>query len=329
MFDSFAPLIARSLLWIPALGLAIGSLGLNAGCSASRASVLSQSSEQLLRPTAQGDFFKRLTLGDAAWAKRLDEAQVRVAIKHYSEAVKLPSPRLSAEQRRVRLAQLWTRLSRAHHLLADGHLWHHAESDTRSSLMLAQYLEGVAAAERALVLSAPTFSARVTENPRGWSQALEQIPDEALPALYWREVNLWKWAQSSGVQTILSHESDIRAALKVLRQRAPTFHEGGPDRLDALIHTASPARAGDPVRSLAAFDRSIDLSPNFFQTRVLMAHHLATLQNEQRMFEKQLNLVVSTPSNILPEYEPENTLEQRKAKALLTQTTTLFYQVPH
>lgn len=297
-------------------------------CSASRTSELGRDATILLKPSTQGDFSKRISLGDASWAKRVDEAQVRLAIKHYSEAVTLSTPNLSKSERRARIAQVWTRLARAHYLLADSHLWHNTDESKRSALMKQQHNEGIVAAENALVLLAPAFTARVTEDPDAWRKGLAKLPDEALPSMYWYEANLEKWAMLSGIQTVLARQHDMRATMEALQARAPTFDEGGPDRLLGLLHTELPARAGDPVKSLAAFKRSIDLSPNFFATRILMAQYLATLRKDQPMFEKQLNLVVSTPASTLPAYEPENILEQRKAKALLAQTTQLFYQLP-
>lgn len=299
------------------------------GCGTPRQSSLVLGMKAIETPSLKGDFAQTRSKADAAWAGRLDEAQLRKAIALYKQAVKMPTPQYDAAKRREVLGALYVRLSRAYYLLADSHLFLKLDAKSRDKPMMKVYEQGVTAAEKALALSAPTFVKRVNKTPSSWKKEVDHVPVKAIGALYWYGANLGKWAMLEGITTIMRRQEDILATMLMIQRKQPGFFHGAAHRYFGVYHTKVPVGGGDPAKSVSAFEKSIDLAPNYFATRVLYASHLATLKQEQSLFEKQLKYVINTPANVVDALTPENTLEQRKARRLLARTTKLFYQIPN
>ena len=76
--------------------------------------------------------------------------------------------------------------------------------------------------------------------------------------------------------------------------------------------------------SRAEFAEGIRRFPDFFGTRVLFAELYATKARDPDTFRTQLRYVIDAPATAVPEVTPENTIEQRRAKALLARYTELF-----
>jgi tetratricopeptide (TPR) repeat protein len=204
------------------------------------------------------DHGEALHAGDAAWNARLDEQRLREAIQAWRRALAL----------RPDDPGLWTRLSRAYYFLADAHL---SFDEGREEEMLETWDEGARAAERALSYLSPTFAQRMQAGGR-IEDAAAALDDKAVGALFWRIVNLGKWASAKGFTTQL----DVRNELRLLMGRClaldPAFFHGGPHRVLGAYYARAPAMVGgDLERSQSHFEQSINLGPNYLATRVLYA----------------------------------------------------------
>ncbi len=128
-----------------------------------------------------------------------------------------------------------------------------------------------------------------------------------------------------GITTILARKDDIKATMDQMVARNGTYFHGAPHRYFAVYHTKVPIGSGDPPKSKASFEKSLEIAPNYLATRVLMAEALGQLTQNPKMFEIQLRKVLETPADVIPELTPENTLEQKKAARLLKKKADLFY----
>lgn len=315
--------VRRALGYTMALMVCVGMLS---ACGASRDSALDKKKiADIGKATVKGDFEKTLEEAEAAWAGRIQEAKLRQAITLYEKVVKMDSPNLAGDARRDKLVGLYVRIARGYYFLSDSHVRLKAEDDELDNEMMKLFDKGVTAAEKAIALADPTFAKKVADDPNSWSTNVAKVNDKALPALYWYGTNLGKWALLEGITTILARKDDIKATMDQMVARNGTYFYGAPHRYFAVYHTKVPIGGGAPDKSKASFEKSLEIAPNYLATRVLMAEALGQLTQDPKMFETQLKKVIETPSDVIPDLTPENTLEQKKAARLLKKKEDLFY----
>ena len=295
------------------------------GCAAKRETAL-KDTKTLTKATEKGDFEKTLEEADAHWKKRIDINELKKSIDLMEKAAKMDSPGLSADQRTEKLAGLYEKLARAYYFLADSHIRLQAkEEGEMDEQMMDVFEKGVTAAEKAIALRDPKFAATVNEDESKWAEAVEKANPEAIPALYWYSTNLGKWALLEGIATILARKDDIKATMEWIVQNDPKYFYGAPYRYFGVYHTKVPIGGGNPPKSREAFEKSLQIAPNYLATRVLMAESYAVLVGDRKMFEKLLQDTLAADPAAIPDLVPENTLEQRKAKRLLAREDDLFY----
>ena len=316
----------RMARWAARAGLVWMCAGLLVGCGASRESALDKDNlAKIGQATQKGDFEAAWAAADAAWEGRVEEAKLREAIALYEKVAAIESPNLSPEERRQKLTELYVRVARGYYFLADSHIRIKAKDDELNDEMMKVFDQGIKASEKAIALADPDFAKKVAADPGSWQQSVTSVKDAALPALYWYATNMGKWALLEGLTTILARKDDIKATMDHMIKKDPGYFYGAPHRYFAVYHTKVPIGGGDPAKSKASFEKSLEIAPNYLATRVLMAESLAQLTQDVKMFEEQLNLVLAAADDVAPEISPENTLEKKKAAAMLKKKDDLFY----
>lgn len=294
-------------------------------CAAKRDSAL-EDADKITEATEQGEFSQTLSEAQTHWDKRVNKNELRKAIETMEKAVKMPASDMSEDERKQNIAATYERLSRGYYLMADSHIrLESTEEGDRDEEMMAVFEKGVTAAEKALALRDPNFAKIVTEKPNKWQDAVVDADPAAIPALYWYSTNLGKWALLEGIATILARKDDIKVTMDWIMENDPTFFHGAPYRYFGVYHTKVPIGGGAPPKSKAAFEKSLEIAPNYLATRVLMADSYAVLVGDRELFDKLLNEVVQADPNALEAVAPENQLEQQKAKRLLARGDDLFY----
>lgn len=301
--------------------------------SQSTSQALSQQDERAPKtPTADLDAI--LTDAEQGWRDRAEKASLQRAIDAYTRAISIVERDLPDETARTRLITWHVRLSRAHHLLADTHLdiaSLTSEVDPREMRRAkrAHYEAGISEAERAIALADPEFAKAVTSEEKRrrkrWAKLIHEVHADASEALAWYAMNLHAWSSLKGMRATMENREVTRITMEYVSERAPRYFYASPARFFASYHAQFPVGSGDPKRSRAYFESSLEFAPNYFATRVLFARTYAVLIQDPRLFEEQLRIVLDTPADIVPELTPENTLEQRKAQALLAQREDLFF----
>lgn len=300
--------------------------GLQFGCSAAeRQSSMTSDSKKLTQATEKGDFEKTMSEAQAAWENRVERKSLEKSINLWQKAAKMDTPNLSEAERAETLATIYETLARAYYFLADSHVRMEGDEDEMAEQMMATFEKGVTAAEKAIALRDPKFAAAVAADPANWQTAVKSADPKAIPGLYWYSTNLGKWALLEGIATILSRKDDIKGTLDWIMKNDPNYFYGAPYRYFGSYHTKVPLGGGDPPKSRAAFEKSLEIAPNYLATRVLMAENYAVLVGDRDLFEKLLNETLKTPASAAPEVEAENIFEQRKAKRLLENADNYFY----
>ena len=288
-------------------------------------SALGEPEAALLAPSRRdGDLSLTWREAELTWRQRHERASLALAIELYERGALEPSPGLEPGARRLALVALYVRLARAHHLMADGHL-RAEDPQEHEAQIIAHFERGLRWAERAIALADPALAKRAAEDHAQLARGIDQAAPEAYEALYWYTVLRSQLLALEGLHAVVAWERDALTLMSHLHQRAPTLFYGGPGRFLGVFYTRVPLGAGDPRASMAAFERSVKLAPNYLETRVLMAREYATLIQDRKLFERQLRHVIQTPASVVPHLEPENLLAQRKARLLLQRLDALFY----
>jgi len=259
--------------------------------------------------------------GDALWNERLDEAKLKACLAKWEEAVKLaPS------------AELATKLGRGHYLLADGHYALADNVEARDS----GYQVGLDWSTEALKISAPEYAAAKAGGAKH-PEAIKLAGKDSVAAMYWYAANLGKWAASKGFATRLKYKDDLKSTMDQVRalEGDPLFFHAATWRYFGGYEAATAGIAGGSLeKSKENFEKAIALAPNYLGNKVLYADFLCIkLQKDEdgdgtpdgkKIFVRLLGEVLAADPTADPSIEPENRLEQLKAKKLLAKVDELF-----
>jgi tetratricopeptide (TPR) repeat protein len=246
---------------------------------------------------------------ETVFNERLALEKAEAAALAYSDAAsKAPS------------ADRLAKLSRAYYFLADTHY----NLANRKDDMQKTYKKGLEAGEQALVLAAPDFAKMMREGAKV-EAAVKVIPKEAVPSIYWYAVNLGKWARLEGMAVILYHKDKIKAYMERAHELDAGYFHAAPPRYFGGMFAVAPAFAGgDLKKSEESFLKSLEMAPNYLATKVLMAELLMTKKQDRATFEKLLKEVIAADEKLIEDVVPENTMEKKKAEALLAKVEDLF-----
>lgn len=247
--------------------------------------------------------------GDALWKERGDKAKLQAAIaKWESVAEKLPDP------------VLFSKISRAHYLLGDGFHALEGNNEQRDS----EYQLGLDWATRALKLAAPEFAKAMAEGKKH-SESITLATKDAVPAAYWYATNLGKWAASRGFATRLRYKDDIKATMDHIKSLDELYFYAAPYRYLGSFEALTAGLAGGSLeKSEVNYKKAVELAPAYLGAKVLWAEYLCVKKQDKATFKQLLDEVIAANASVDPEIEPENKIEQEKAKKLLARIDEIF-----
>ena len=268
--------------------------------------MLAKANEKPVRP---GDALPDGT--EDLWAKRGDEVGLRAFLDELEKRSDSDTSDLNA--------LVW--LSRGYYLMGDAYVGY--EDDAREDL-LATFTKGMEYGMQAMRLIDPAFATAVDAGTPV-EDATVNLTDKSLGAIYWYAVNLGKFAGNKDFPTLLFYKATIKGLMDRALEIDELYFYGAFHRYFGAYYAKAPAFAGgDMGKSKYHFDRALEIEPNYFATRVLVADYYAKKTEDTDLFERQLNTVLDTDPASLPEIEVENRLEQRKAKVLLENMDEIF-----
>lgn len=242
-------------------------------------------------------------VADSLWELRGTPEKAREMLSAY----------ISAAESDPTNTNLAARLSRAYYLVAN-----YVESDPEKKDEL--FTKGLEIGERSLGLF-PEFR-KIYQDTKDEKKALQGVGVDGIEVIYWTGANFGKWAAEKNLLIRLGNKSKIEAYNQRVFDLDRNFFYGAADRFFGALPTKVPG--GDLNLSKFHFEKSIELAPNYFGTRTLFAEYYATKAQDRETFVKQLEYVISTPYDLIPEITPENRYEQEYAKKLLERVDEFF-----
>lgn len=247
-----------------------------------------------------------LAAADALWAQRVDQAKLREALVAY-EAI----ASTDATNRYV-LGQL----TRGWYFLGDAHL-------TDKQEKIETWAKAMVWGNKCLATSAD-FHTRVSGGEKE-KDAAAALTKADVPCAYWYATALGKWGKIQGIAKALANLPTVKAYIGRAEELDPTYFYYGPARYWGAYYSVLPSFAGqDFAKSAQYFQASIDGAPGYLPTRGLRAENLAVKTQDVKLFRSDLQAILAFDATSIPDIQPENTLEQAKAKALLAQEGELF-----
>ena len=242
---------------------------------------------------------------ESHWAKRGNVGDLRKAMKLYKQVV---------ETRPNRRA--FARLARGYYLLAYGYL-------NKKEEVLAAYDEGARWGERIMGLSAE-FRKKIADGQKDY-EALTVAQKKDVPGIYWAYANLGKWSVAQGFTTMLKNKSKLKAFIDRVTELDEAYYYAAGHRGLGVFYAKAPSFAGGDLKKAEEhFTKCLNLAPDYFGTKVLMAQYYAVKKQDRKLFKKLLDEVVAADVNVLPDIVPVQTIEKRKAKELLAKMDDLF-----
>ncbi len=245
-----------------------------------------------------------ITAGDAAFAARVDRAQLELAISKYEEAIKLKDDDWVT----------YGKLARAYYALADG--WLFFEKDKDPQRFLDTYAKGYEAAQRGMAALSPEVEQRLTAGV-DLKDAVTLLDKQAIDLLYWHATNLGRWANAQDVTVVLTYKERIYNIMEMVLRFDPNYFYGAADRYFGAYFSIAPSFAGgDLDRSWKHFQASLKIEPNYAATLILIAEFLAPKRQDEAQFDEMVARVLAMPDDIIPEMAAETIAEKKKAEQL-------------
>ncbi len=248
----------------------------------------------------------KIAEAEAAWEKRVERAELVKALAAYEEIVNAqPDNR-----------QAYERLVRGWYFLGDAH-------STETDQKVEEWGHAIEWGARCLALN-DEFATKIKAGEKE-RDAISVAKKEDVPCIYWTASALGKWGKAQSLSKTLKHLPTVKAYITKAEELDPTFWHYGPARYWGAYYAALPSFAGqDADKSGEYLAASIQGAPNYLGTRVLRAEYLAVLEQDPNAFKEDLNFVLSADPAAVPELQPENTMEQAKAKRLMAELNELF-----
>ena len=210
----------------------------------------------------------------------------------------------------------------------------HQEADERESQDLAA-AQALRARARALYLRARDYGLRALDaRHRGFSKQLVQTPHAALDLLtrpdatdlYWTTV---AWAASISLAKdsaqAIGELKTIDAMVERVRRLAPDLDHGALHSFLIGYEMGRPGARDPENRARDHFAHAVRLSDGLKAgPYVTLAEHVCVTTQNRREFSQLLERALAVDPARKPEWRLENTVMQRRARWLLTQTEHLF-----
>ena len=248
-------------------------------------------------------------LGDKYFAKRSNKKSLQSALNYWEKSVKqMPNHKVYAK------------LARGYYFLADGFYGVAGNTVKRDE----NFTTGLGFAEKGLKLSSPKFVQAMSSGEK-FSSAVVFTSKKSVPNLYWYATNLGKWAASKGFLTKLKYKNDIKTAMDHVMALQPDYFYAAPWRYLGAYEAATAGLAGGSLqKSSKNFSTAAKLAPHYLATKVLWAEYLCTKTQNKKLYKKLLNDVLKSNVKADMMIEPENKIEQIKAKKLLAKIDDNF-----
>jgi len=249
-----------------------------------------------------------IAAADSNWEKRVDEANLKVALDSYAAAA------AADPKNRHALSQL----TRGWYFWGDTFA-------TDKDVKIERWAKSIEYGTQCIGLNAKIAAA--IEGGAKEKDAASHAIEADVPCLFWTATSLGKWAKIQGIARALKWLGTVKAYVGKAEELDPDYYHFGPDRYWGAYYAVLPSFAGQDLdKSAEKFETSIAGAPYYLPTRVLRAEILAVGLQDVAMFDADLLHVMNADPDANPEaaVTPENIKDQEKAREIFALRAELF-----
>ena len=173
---------------------------------------------------------------------------------------------------------------------------------------------------------APEEALRAVKNDV-FEEALLVFDKDDVPPLFWAAFGWGAWVELNlhDPMAFLGVNKVFAMGRRVVELDEEFFHGGGHLLLGYLYAVLPTLAGGGPDKAEPEFQKAYEISENnLLLFHVLHAQKLATLLVDEEMFMKDINYVLETPAEVLPELRMGNVVAKHKAQWLLKNKKRYF-----
>lgn len=169
---------------------------------------------------------------------------------------------------------------------------------------------------------------KATDRNEPMEVALKLLDEEYVPAMFWTVSNWAAYINLSRRDTsALFDIPNVIALMERIKELDPDYFYGGVHLLYALYYANQPAlTGGGPEKAKEEFEKVFNISNDkFLLAHVMFAKFYAVPLKDESLFDSELKMVLSTPSDVLPDAVFMNEVAKIKAKILLRKRDEFFF----
>jgi len=248
---------------------------------------------------------------DAAYDRRHEREGTEEAIALYEAALADDSERTDAKAVRVRLAILYYGLA------------YYFDREESKKHKMAIYWKGKQVAWDAMMMD-PGFAGGIEAGDK-IQEAIHKASVEFVDAAYWCALNWSRWGEQKGILRVAMDIPKVRGVNEWILEHAEDYYMAAVHRFFGAFFAEVPPFAGQDLdRSLAHFERAVELFPDWPENQVNQALYHSPKVDDRQAFEDLLNYVIGLE---IPEDSPyrfEYIVARADAEELLAQVDDLF-----
>ncbi len=190
----------------------------------------------------------------------------------------------------------------------------------------ALYLKGKEYGYNAL-LSHKKFKKAINKGVPLWEAIKEIDEEEYAPALFWTAMCWASWLNFNMTEpSAMMGIPGMRAIIDRLYQIDDKYFYGGVHLLLGAYYSQIPALMGGGIeKSKEEFEKAFQISEGkMLLQNVYYAQYVATVTQDEELFEKELKKVLDAPMDILPDQKFTTAVAKRKAAYLLKNKDKFF-----
>ncbi|VAX10921.1 hypothetical protein MNBD_GAMMA25-12 [hydrothermal vent metagenome] len=158
-------------------------------------------------------------------------------------------------------------------------------------------------------------------------QALQQLDEDAVPALFWTASNWTKWIDMNrdSADSIAQMPKAVMLMQRVLELDDHYFLSGAHIFFAAYYGSRSPMMGGDFARSEKHFKQArINTENKILLIDLLQAQYLDRQRFQRKAFHQHLQHIIDAPDNLYPDQGLINAIAKQKAVELLKREDEWF-----
>ena len=139
----------------------------------------------------------------------------------------------------------------------------------------------------------------------------------AIDALYWGMANYGQWLTTKGELVRIGQRDMIWTTLEHINDLDSNYYYGAYYRYKGALQSRDPKFQADTEIIREAFEKAIELAPDYLGNYTLMARYYCPLSKDKDLFYQLLTRVVTAQPNQNLPYYPENLYERELAERLM------------